>query len=277
MKRIVLIILLLAVCLAMILPARPDPAPFLGAWKGLLGQAKTEVTFHFGQDADGKIAGTVDLPEGGVYGDALTEIKIEGKAISFSVPSAGSASFKGTLDETGKVLDMTLSRDGRDMEFTLTRLADGAASPGQTSPRLTLAEARKIIADGNREWGRARVAHDRPTFERMLAPDFYAQLQGRKLTRQEFIDGISAAPRGARLTRFDATVLTVQPTADGWVALIHEKLESEPADGKGEKSYGLWITRDGWKMVNGQWVIAYSEAVGSEQWRGGAKPPFLDW
>jgi len=78
-----------------------------------------------------------------------------------------------------------------------------------------LAEARKIIADGNREWARARVALDRPTSERMLAPDFYVQLQGRKLTRQEFLDGISAAQQGVRLTRFDATVLTVKPTADG--------------------------------------------------------------
>ncbi len=139
---------------------------------------------------------------------------------------------------------------------------------------LSPAEARKIIGDGNREWGRARVARDKPAVGNFLAPDFYAQLPDRRITRQEFIDGISVDWPGSKLTRFDATVLTVQPTADGWVAIVHEKMEIEQADGK---MYSLWITRDGWKKVNNRWMIAYSEAVASENWMGGAKPPFLDW
>ncbi len=140
---------------------------------------------------------------------------------------------------------------------------------------VTAAEARKIIADGNRDWGRARVALDKTTFEKMLASDFYVQLPGRRLTRQEFIDGISAERPGAKLTRFDATVLTVQRTADGWVAVIHEKLEIEGPDGS--KGYSLWITRDGWKQEDGRWLITFSEAIGFENWVGGAKPPFPYW
>ncbi len=71
-------------------------------------------------------------------------------------------------------------------------------------------------------------------------------------------------------------MLTVEPSADGWVAVIEEKLEYERADGKG-KAYSLWITRDGWKKVDNRWVVTFSEAVGSESWRDGAKPPFRDW
>jgi glyoxylase-like metal-dependent hydrolase (beta-lactamase superfamily II) len=138
---------------------------------------------------------------------------------------------------------------------------------------ISPAEARKIIAEGNRAWGRARVAYDRPTFERMLAPDFFVLMRDRKLTRREFIEGISNSGLGAKLTRFDASVLTVQSSADGWTAVICEKLEYDTPQGK---AYSLWITRDGWKQIKNQWVITSSEAIGSENWIG-AKPPFPDW
>jgi hypothetical protein len=55
----------------------------------------------------------------------------------------------------------------------------------------------------------------------MLAPDLYVQLSDRRLTRQQFIDRISSYPSGITLTRFDASVLTVEPSGDGWVAKIH--------------------------------------------------------
>jgi hypothetical protein len=144
----------------------------------------------------------------------------------------------------------------------------------QDSSPITAAEARKIIADGNRQWGKARIEYDKDMFEKMLAKDFYVLLLGQKLTRQEFIELISVQRSGVKLTRFDATVLTVQPEADGWVAVIHEKIEIDSPAGK---VYSLWITRDGWKKVDNRWVITYSEAIGSEQWRGGEKPPFKDW
>ena len=145
----------------------------------------------------------------------------------------------------------------------------------QDSPQITAAEAREIIADGNRQWGKARVEFDKEMYEKMLAPDFYAQLPDRRLTRQEFIDVIMYERPGSKLTRFDATVLTVQQTAaDEWVALIHEKLEVELPD---DMLYSLWITRDGWKKVGDRWVITFSEAIGYENWYGGEKPPFEDW
>jgi hypothetical protein len=158
-------------------------------------------------------------------------------------------------------------------------LSSGAGTAlGQPAPKLSLAEARRIIADGNRDWGRARVALDTAAFERTLAPDFYVQMPDKKISRSEFLAMISANPPGAKLVRFDASVLTVEPApaSDGWVATIQEKLEFERADGKG-KAYALWITRDGWKKSADRWVVTFSEAIGNESWREGASPPFRDW
>ncbi len=141
----------------------------------------------------------------------------------------------------------------------------------QEPATMTAAEARQIIADGNKEWGRARVALDKATFERMLAADFFVQLQDRKLTREEFIHGISSYAPGVKLARFDASVLTVRPAANGeWEALILEKLEFEK-DGK--KIFSLWITRDGWRKTDAGWRIAYSIEAGSEWWADGSRRP----
>lgn len=158
--------------------------------------------------------------------------------------------------------------------FLLIITAGSHLSYAQDSSPLTAVEARKVIADGNRRWGKARIEYDKKTYEDMLSPDFYVLIQGRKLTRQEFIDAISVQRPGVKLTRFDATVLTVQQSEGIWVAVIHEKLEIDSPDGK---VYSLWITRDGWKRVNDRWIITFSEAIGFEQWRGGEKPPFPDW
>jgi hypothetical protein len=140
---------------------------------------------------------------------------------------------------------------------------------------LTASEARKIITDGYRDWSRARVALDRKTFEKMLAPGFTIQQPGRKLTRQEFLDGISVDRPNEKLIRYDTAVLTVQPTADGWMAIVQEKVEI--AAPGGNKGYSLRITRAGWKQEDNRWLIMYAETIGHENWTSGAKPPFPDW
>jgi hypothetical protein len=145
-------------------------------------------------------------------------------------------------------------------------------------PDPAVAAARKVIADGNKEWGRARVAMDKATFDRMLSPDFYCQLPGQKVSRKDFVDMISQSRPNVKLTRFDASVLTVEQEGDHWVATIQEKLEVERnKDGKTEKAYSLWITKDTWKQTGDKWQILSSEALGSENWWGGAKPPMPDW
>jgi hypothetical protein len=165
-----------------------------------------------------------------------------------------------------------LRRIGLSLFLTATMVA-------QNPPPATPPEVRKAIADGNIAWGKARVSLDTKTFEQYLAPDFYVQLNARKITRQEFIDHISKLPPGVTLTRFDAFPLTIEQKDDTWVAIIEEKLEAtrKMDDGKTLKSYTLSMTRDGWKKTSeGKWIILYSEQVGVERWRGDP-PPIPEW
>jgi ketosteroid isomerase-like protein len=161
----------------------------------------------------------------------------------------------------------------------VTRVAEGSESASHE-------EARKAIERGNVEWGKARVALDRNTFERMVAPTLQFQnrrltpqqfiVGNRRLTRDQFIDAISSYPPGVKLTRFDARVLTVMPDGKGWVAIILETLEYERKDsrGKTEKEYWTLVTRDVWrKASDGQWLILFSAEVSHERWEG--VPPSL--
>ena len=155
--------------------------------------------------------------------------------------------------------------------FVILAVAESVAFAEPGSPAVSPEEARKAIQDGNVEWGRARVACDKHAFEKLLAPTLYVQLGDRRLSRQQFIDRISSSPPGISLTRFDAHVLTVAPKGGDWVAIILEELEFERKDsqGKTEKEYWVWVTRDGWRKVDGdRWLILYSEEVSHEKCKG---------
>jgi|SRR5580704_1306429 hypothetical protein len=155
--------------------------------------------------------------------------------------------------------------------FAFLLIAISVTCVGEGSESASREEARKAIESGNVEWGKARVAIDKNAFEKMLAPTLYVQVGDRRLTRQQFVDRISSYPPGVTLTRFDARVLTVAPNGHDWVAIIFEKLEYElkGSNGKTEKEYWAWVTRDGWRKVAGdKWLMLYSEEVSHEKWKG---------
>ena len=144
-----------------------------------------------------------------------------------------------------------------------------ATAWAQSAPAVSSAEARKPI--------QARVALDKNTIERMLAPDLYVQTPDRKLTRQEFIDAIFSRPYS--LTRFDATVLTVEPRGNDWAVLVFEKLEGQLKDksGKTSKIYIWGVARDGWGQRNdNQWTVLFSEELGGPQ-TSEEIPPIPNW
>ena len=158
---------------------------------------------------------------------------------------------------------------GRILVCTLLAVIVTAAAGTQSAPAVSPAEARKAI--------QARVALDKNTIERMLAPDLYVQTPDRKLTRQEFIDAIFSRPY--TLTRFDATVLTVEPRGNDWAALVLEKLEGEIKDnsGKTSKIYVMGVVRDGWgKLNDNQWTLQWSEPLGQQLWEEEI-PPVANW
>ncbi len=139
--------------------------------------------------------------------------------------------------------------------------------------------ARKEITSAYERWGKAREEVDTKVFQEMLGDDFYAQIGSQKVARAEFIKMVSEMPEGVKLVRFSSQVLTVNPKGVEWIAVITEKLEfvSAGPNGKPQKLYALWITRDGWQKRNGKWQVNFTEAIGSEGWRNGEKPPFSDW
>jgi hypothetical protein len=166
---------------------------------------------------------------------------------------------------------------GRILVSTLLAVVVTAAAGAQSAPAVSSAEARKAIQAGYVEWDKARVAMDKNTIERMLAPDLYVQTPDRKLTRQEFIDAIFSRPY--TLTRFDATVLTVEPRGNDWAALVLEKLEGEIKDnsGKTSKIYVMGVARDGWgKLNDNQWTLLWSEQLGQQRWKE-ESPPIANW
>lgn len=146
-------------------------------------------------------------------------------------------------------------------------------------PPIQAAEVREELAAFGAEWDAARVAHDSAVFDRHLAPDFYVQLGATRMTRDEFIEEISAEKPNARLVRFDSELLTLTREQTAWTAIVLEKLEFETAgkDGTREKSYSLWVTKDRFLEDGERWLTLSSEALGWETWTRGQVPPFEDW
>ena len=165
----------------------------------------------------------------------------------------------------------------RILASTLLAVIVTAAAVAQSAPAVSSADARKAIEAGYAQWAKAVVAPmDKKTVESMVGPDLTVQTATRKLTRQEYLDALFSRPLS--LTRFSATVLTVEPRGNDWAALVFEKIEGETKgeDGKITKVYIMGVARDGWGILNGnQWGITFSEQLGKQQSQG--TPPVANW
>jgi len=163
---------------------------------------------------------------------------------------------------------------GRILVSTVLAAIITATAGAQTAPVVNSAEARTAIQAGYAEWGKARVALDMPTMEKILAPDFYFQDPGKKYTRQEFIDTIPKL----KITRLDATVITVEPKGNDWSVHLVEKAEVETKDKDGNpiKVYVALVAKDDWRKLNdNQWILLSSEPLGQHRWK--ETPPIANW
>lgn len=162
----------------------------------------------------------------------------------------------------------------RVLASTLLAVVVTAAAGAQSAPAVSPAEARIGIQAGYAEWVKARVAVDRETIEKMLAPDFYFQLPGRRVARQDFINGALSL----KVTRFDESVLTVDTIGNDWSAVIFAKaeVENKDKDGKTSKGYRVLVSRDGWrKQGDGHWILLSSEVLSQQRWT--ERPPIANW
>lgn len=114
LKRIAVVFAVLGLAAAGAALAQ-DAKPFLGAWKGKIVIAGTEleIGLNFKLDEAQKIAGTFDSISQGAMGLPLGAIEIKGKTITFVLSGVpGDPAFKGTLDETGKKLAGDFTQGG---------------------------------------------------------------------------------------------------------------------------------------------------------------------
>ncbi|MGO9433995.1 MAG: hypothetical protein ACLP00_06825 [Terracidiphilus sp.] len=171
---------------------------------------------------------------------------------------------------------MNLAR--RILVSTLLAVIVTAAAGAQSAPAMSSTEARKEIESAYVVFGKAAVAPmDKNTMERMLGPDLYVQTATRRATRQEYLDYLYTRPLS--LTRFNATVLTVEPRGNDWAVLVFEKLEGQLKDksGKTSKLYIWGVARDVWGQRNdNQWTVLSSEELGGPQTSEGI-PPIPNW
>jgi len=107
-------------------PPAQDAKPFLGDWNGNINIANMdiEMTLHLVLDADKKFAGTIDVPTQGAMGLPLADLKIENRTLTFTINGIPGEPplFKMTLDETGKKMPGTLTQNGMDGTYILTKV-----------------------------------------------------------------------------------------------------------------------------------------------------------
>lgn len=165
---------------------------------------------------------------------------------------------------------------------TLLRYGAMQAYGGQRPPAaFDDATIRAQLTAVNKAWSAVRLTFDSAAADRMLTPDFFVLMNGRRVSRQEFIGMVSQRQPGVKLARFDNPILSITKDADKdeYTAAVMEKIEYERPreDGSGvDRMYSLWITRDTYRRVGSGFQIVSSEAISSQNWLG-QKPSIADW
>ena len=86
-----------------------DAKPFVGTWNGALniGGQELGIIIELSLDESENLQGNIDVPIQGAVDIPLGEFNIEGKKISFKIiheQVQGDPTFKGELDESGKII-----------------------------------------------------------------------------------------------------------------------------------------------------------------------------
>jgi hypothetical protein len=101
-----------------------DAKPFVGTWNGSIeaGGQQIGIVVHFSTDDEGNIQGTIDVPNQGLAGLALSGFEIDGKKITFIIDGIpGEPTFKGELDEPGTKISGSFSQSGAEGSFSMEK------------------------------------------------------------------------------------------------------------------------------------------------------------
>jgi len=105
----------------LILGVPAGDSPFTGQWNGIIEVPTQDLNFilHLG-DENGKLAGTIDIPQQGAVGLPLTGLQIEGEQITFEIENVpGKPTFHGRLQDGAIAGDF--SQSGMTLPFTMKR------------------------------------------------------------------------------------------------------------------------------------------------------------
>ena len=117
MKRIRTVLVCALLLAPAALLAATDPA---GLWEGILNTPNGDLTFRFNLHRDGdKWAAEMDLVEQGVSELPLSNIKVDGAAISFPIPGPGEPHYEGKLSDDGKAITGNLLQGGGSIPLNL--------------------------------------------------------------------------------------------------------------------------------------------------------------
>lgn len=116
-------------------PAMPGAA---GHWEGSADVNGTPLPLEFdiAKDAAGAYTATFGQPAQGVRGLPLSDVKADGRKISFMLKAGPATStFNATISEDGKTMTGTVEQGGRSLPFTATRTGDAkiAGPPKSTA------------------------------------------------------------------------------------------------------------------------------------------------
>lgn len=108
-----------------------------GYWEGeiSLPQGPLAIAVELAADAGSTWKGTIDIPMQGMRGFQLDPIKIEGRAVEFSLPGIpGEPHFSGKLAENAATMAGDFSQGGTSIPFHLERKAKPAPSAQDAIP-----------------------------------------------------------------------------------------------------------------------------------------------
>jgi pimeloyl-ACP methyl ester carboxylesterase len=97
-----------------------EPASINGTWEGSVpaGAASLRLLFNFSTDANGRLAGTMDVPDQGAYGLTFDSVALAGNALRCEIKRI-SGVYEGTLDPAQRTIDGQWQQAGRTLQLTL--------------------------------------------------------------------------------------------------------------------------------------------------------------
>jgi pimeloyl-ACP methyl ester carboxylesterase len=115
-------ILSLTVAAAVSLAGAQTPAGELaGRWEGRIAVGAQSLRIVLNVDAVG--GATIDSPDQGVNGLAVSGLSLQGGVVRFSIPAAG-GSFEGALADGGRTLNGALTQGGATLPLVLSRVME---------------------------------------------------------------------------------------------------------------------------------------------------------